>query len=727
MADLDRVKRNVGRLISANADEADIDSYIASEGATLDQVRAHKVGAAAPAESKPQTPEQKAVADWRQQNPKTAYVRDVARNVVRGTGIGSFMDEVSAGFRSFTRGEPYEQSKRMIDAMDEASAADTTTLGTLPLIGDVTTSGLAQIASGVATAPFMPMARVAHGATLLPRVANALATGAGYGALYGAGEGNSLEERGGNAATGLAVGGALGAAAPVVGSAIGAGANAIRNRMQPLPRELQQFERPAIDRVRQVAEMDELTPIDVATTDARLGRQGMLADTGENLRTVTEGLNQQPGPARRVISQAMRRRQEGAPARLDTAVTDALGPPANIPATIANLERQYGAQAAPLYDQFHNMRVPQTREITGTVDRIRRAQPGVFNQALRLAVADGVDPRFLVRLQNNPMTPMTGVQGQQAQRVWQGVELDYLKRAVDDIARNADPGSNEQRIFGNLARALRTQVDEAISPGAPDQSVWAQARQIAGDGIRTEEAIEAGRGAFNRNLSADQMEADLAGMSALERDGMTVGAREALRSNMANASTNFRANGDATARRLLNSPENARKMEMLAETPQGAQRLTTQVRAENDMAETFNQVMSNSATARRQAARDIIPRQYEAASMRELRGSSLSGAVAEGVGRLGNFLTAGYLNERNQRIASQMADMLVAQGVTRENIARGIIEMMNRQRLSAAQRNNVNRFAESLVRGSTPAAVDAATPPNRGVLRGSQMGQGVRE
>lgn len=709
MADLDRVKRNVGRLISANADEADIDAYIASEGATLDQVRAHKVGAAAPQQPKFQTSEQKAVADWRQQNPKTAFVRDVARNVVRGTGIGSFMDEAAAGFRSFTRGEPYEKSKRMIDAMDEASAADTTTLGTLPYIGDVTTSGLAQIASGVATAPFMPMARVAQGATLLPRVANALATGAGYGALYGAGEGNSLEERGGNALTGLAVGAGVGAAAPVVGSAIGAGANALRNRMQPLPRELQRFERPAIDRVRQVAEMDDLTPAQVATVSARLGRQGMLADTGENLTTVTEGLNQQPGPARRIISEAMERRQAGAPARMDAAVTDALGPPANIPQTVANLERQYGAQAAPLYQQFHQMQIPQTQQITGIVERVRRSDPNIFNKAIRLAIRDGYDPAYITNLRNDPMTPMTGVQGRQQQRVWQGVELDYLKRGIDDAARDYPIGSNEQRQLSNLARALRTQVDEAISPGAPDQSVWAQARQIAGDGIRAEEAIEAGRGAFNRNLSADQLEANMAGVSQLERDSMTVGAREALRSNMANASTNFGPRGDAAARRLLNAPENRRKMEMLAETPQGAQRLNTQVLAENDMAETFNQVMNNSATARRQAARDMIPRQYEASSMRELRGSSLSGAVAEGVGRLANFLTAGYLNERNQRIAAQMADMLVAQGVSRENIARGILEMMNRQRLSAAQRNNVNRFAENLIRGTTPTATSAAT------------------
>lgn len=46
MADLDRVKRNISRMISMNAPEADIDAYINSEGVTLDQVRAHKIGSA---------------------------------------------------------------------------------------------------------------------------------------------------------------------------------------------------------------------------------------------------------------------------------------------------------------------------------------------------------------------------------------------------------------------------------------------------------------------------------------------------------------------------------------------------------------------------------------------------------------------------------------------------------------------------------------------------------
>lgn len=40
--DLDRIKRNVAKMAAQNAPTEDIDGYIASEGATVDQVRAHK-------------------------------------------------------------------------------------------------------------------------------------------------------------------------------------------------------------------------------------------------------------------------------------------------------------------------------------------------------------------------------------------------------------------------------------------------------------------------------------------------------------------------------------------------------------------------------------------------------------------------------------------------------------------------------------------------------------
>lgn len=44
MADLDRIKSNVAKMVAQGAPESDIDGYIASEGVTIDQIRAHKGG-----------------------------------------------------------------------------------------------------------------------------------------------------------------------------------------------------------------------------------------------------------------------------------------------------------------------------------------------------------------------------------------------------------------------------------------------------------------------------------------------------------------------------------------------------------------------------------------------------------------------------------------------------------------------------------------------------------
>lgn len=52
--DLDRIKRNVGKMVEQNAPETDIDQYIASEGVTLDQVRNHRTAMIDPRAQQPQ-------------------------------------------------------------------------------------------------------------------------------------------------------------------------------------------------------------------------------------------------------------------------------------------------------------------------------------------------------------------------------------------------------------------------------------------------------------------------------------------------------------------------------------------------------------------------------------------------------------------------------------------------------------------------------------------------
>lgn len=75
MADLDKVKRNVAKMVAQDAPEEDIDSYLSGEGVTVDQVKNHKLAAATPA----QTPSQ----------PAPSSVTDAVRSVPGGLAKGA--------------------------------------------------------------------------------------------------------------------------------------------------------------------------------------------------------------------------------------------------------------------------------------------------------------------------------------------------------------------------------------------------------------------------------------------------------------------------------------------------------------------------------------------------------------------------------------------------------------------------------------------------------------
>lgn len=711
-----KIKRNIKRMMEQNAPVEDIDGYIASEGVTLNQLK----GQQPQSNLSPEEANKKAMYEgrakyMREQHPTITAIRDTAQRLVEGTPVGSWFDEGMAKLSSSLpeeyggSGLSYDDAKGVLDADRRIRDNESTVVGKLPVVGDVTVGGLTKLAGGIASAPLAPAVRVMGGTTLAPRMVNSFATGLGWGAVAGSGEGNTVSERAGNAAIGSAIGGSIGAAAPPIARGLANVGHYIADRATALPQGIVNYSRGAVNRIQETLGMDGMTP-DAANQRAQaLGPEAMLADTGENMRTVTEGLAQQPGPARQTIQGALNGRANTARDRIATTLDAEMGAPTNVQATIDHMRTNANQQADPHYTQFHQTPVPASPALEAIVDRARRAQPGLFNSAMRLAVADGVDPVFLRNLVNDPMTALTGVQRNvQGNRVWQGVELDYLKRALDDVARGAGRGTNENRIFSNMARDLRNTVDNAVSPGNPAQSPWAQARAIVSEERGVSEALEDGYGVF-RNGGRDpvQVQNDLTGLSALERDAYQLGARSELRDVMGRAATNFRANGDRAVRRALNSDFNRLNLNTIL-GPQGGQRVVNRINAENTFADTADQVMGNSATARRQATRSIIPRQYEGAVGPELRGSSWTGLIAHGLHWAANRLTMGALNERNARIARDMAEMLIAQGARRDAIAAALMQQAQRAQGNLQARDAMARIAEDVMRGTTAPSINAA-------------------
>lgn len=626
------------------------------------------------------------VSAYRKANPTMTMVDDTVRRLARGTPVGSWLDEANAITQSYLPealgGMPYEKAIAIQRAKDELADEESAVVGRLPVIGDVTAGGLTKLAGGIASAPLAPVARVFQGTTMLPSVGNAAISGAGYGAAYGAGEGETTGERATNAAIGSAFGGTLGAAAPVVASGVANTVAAARNRMAPVAREVAGFDRAAVNRLTPLVEQNRAN---VALRQRELGGDGMLADMDGAMRDVTEAIAQQPGRQRQVVQTALERRSEGAADRIrGTLDAEMGGPAADLRATEQAIRQHYNQAAAPHYRAFYQSQIPVDNELVAILQAV---PDDVWPRVQRMMRMERVDPNHIANT---------------------GHGIDLIKRALDDAARGAGRGTNEERLYSNLARDLRNHVDNLLSPGNPADSPWAQGRAIAGEGIEGREALEMGSRVFSGKMDPNTLAADMAGMSQAGREMVTAGARADLRNIMGRAATNFGPNGDATARRALNSEFAEGSLQQVA-GPQAAQRIQSRINAENEFADTRNQVLSNSATARRQAGRDIVPRQYDQSQMAGVRNTSLTGIVMEGVGRIANIVTAGALNERNARIATDMARMLVAQGASRDQIISGLMREARKQVMTQQQRQYLRGIVENITRGTAPAAIDAVT------------------
>jgi len=260
----------------------------------------------------------------------------------------------------------------------------------------------------------------------------------------------------------------------------------------------------------------------------------------------------------------------------------------------------------------------------------------------------------------------------------------------------------------------------AITPNGRDPiSIWQHARNLSGQGKDVKEAIELGNTVFQRNVSANQLAQEMQGMTIPEREGLQQGMRNNVRTMQVTATR------DGQVVNPFAAYENRRKLEMAlpdsitANSPlsqqERARQYLNRMDAEAKMMATERQLTAQSATAPRLASRDRYPLPATSGDqvLGGVRQSTLTGLGVEALYRMGNALTMGMFNESRNRIATDAARMLFAQGATRDEIIQGLIQYGQSANLTAQQRvrfeNNVRRF----VNGLRPQAVDAATPERR--------------
>ncbi len=640
---------------------------------------------------------------------------DYLRDMATGTPVGSWLNEGNAALASGMHrvtggraGAPYDEAMAYQEARDRAVDKDATKVGKIPFTDiDVNTSDLRKVAGGIASAPVAPVAHVFRGATMLPQIANATLTGMGYGALYGAGQGEGTD-RLWEAGKGMAIGGAVAPAAVPIAHGVSSGVVSLANRMTPRPAALQGYERGAVDRVARAVTDDELAP-QYAQRVSELGPEGMLADMGPNLQAQTSAIANTPGGGMTRVARALQDRRDGAADRIRTDVDQALGPAVNIPETIHATQQHYRQVALPHRQQFQHSPVPFTPALEDTLGVLTH-EPRVLAVAARYAAIDpAAGPRqFFARQLPNGQYEIT--------RVPNATEWDYVKRALDGLSQR--PDLNDQRIYGALAARVRSQVDEAISPGAPQDSAWARARALESEDFQMRDSVAAGRHAFNQSLTPDQMRAEMygvgqppvGGMSAAQVDGYRLGARDQVRTIMGNAATSHGENAAAAARSKLGSDYAREKLDLVA-GPQAASQLTRRLDAETVFDQTRHNVLQNSRTALRQSAQQEFPGPTSKADMaRNVGQRSGAGMVVEGGARLLNALTNGAINERRIRIARDAAEMLIAQGQARDNVANALFAVSQHQQFSRTARQAIARLAMQVAEGTRQKTIEAFGP-----------------
>jgi len=618
------------------------------------------------------------------------WIDDRVRTLARGTPVGSWLDEANAAAYNLV-GVPYDEQLAYERAKDEARDSEASTLATVPTpLGDlpVTTSGLEKLAGGLASTRAFPGLTLMQGASLIPRTVNATATGAAYGGLYGAGEGDTLGDRAVNSAVGTLTGGALGSAIPVVQNAVTGPINSLARYMNRPGVPVAGMDRRAVTKVAGSMEQDGV-PAAYAQRRAELGPEGMLADMGDNLRMDAARLARNPGEARSTVINALDARRQGSQGRITAELDDGIGAPLPVPQTVEQIRQTAYAQARPFYDEFYQTPIPYTQEL---VTALQRVPQSAWQRAAQLAEMEGVN------LQNVMNT---------------GRGIDLVKRAVDDIASGAEPGSNLQRISRDLSRNIRNATDDILSPGGTPQtraqSPWAQARRLAGNSKQFEEAVDMGRGAFSRNLSPDQMRVDRGRLGFNQQAAYDIAARDQVRQIAGNASSAQGSTGDNAVRRALGSDNAREKLELIA-GPRAAQNITRRLDAESTFARTQNDATANSITSTMNAAAKKWPAPDGGAEARaELIKSSLQGQAMALAHRIVNSIRNGAVNERLVREQADAARMLVAQGADRDAIVGALIRFSQRQRLNGQRSQAIERVIRDLMQAPRGLAVQSTT------------------
>jgi hypothetical protein len=510
-----------------------------------------------------------------------------------------------------------------------------------------------------AAGAMLPLGATAVGAralgmagNMLPRIGYSTLTGGVIGAA-------DAYTHGDNPLIGGGVGAGGGMISPIAGEMIGKGVNALASGAQRylMPTGVSGFSRPAARIASQVVGMED--PAAIRSTFSQLGPLGMLAEAGPSTTGLAGALALKPSEAKTVVTNAINARAAGRDARLATDVNAAVGPDP-VPSHIqASIEASQGALSPEYNAALANARAVDTEPLANRLDSSVANLRGPAQRAVRdvrgmlnIPGTDNLDPHpgALLATRNAIDGLMANEQNPQVVR-----QLTMARRDVDAELARAVPGIKDvDAKFQELARQ-----SEALRTGG-------QALDSGKTAARPQE--------FAQNFAEGANPAGtLVGPSAVP-----------LRTQQGMAGEVHRLVGtkgnDLVALRNVLQGEGGWNTAKLTEAfgAENTNRLLGGVTREGAFDATTNELVRNSATARRQAAEELL-KESEPGSLNLLPASVAGAAMQAGkkvlFDPLVQLLTANPSAPRNL----ELARMMVAQGATRDQILQQLLRLNARQ------------------------------------------------
>lgn len=542
MADLQKVKRNVKRMVEMDAPEEDIDAYIAGEGVTLDQLKGvSSQPSAAPAQGNPDY--------WSMGKQATDTVTFGGSTKLAAAGVGALDSAID-----WMRGEGFNYSDNYNRLLEQERANQQAYAAQNP------------IRSGVGTA-----AGIALGVTSLPTVGTGLVGAAGTGATYGGIAGalrdaESFGERVENTFSGGRAGLGIGLLGYGAGKAIGWGANKLSDAYRKAGASPQLLgEQKVYDITEKVGRgkvqqrLDELGP-DAVAADA-LGKRGTaMARRAANLDP----------DAREVIDDTLLGRKAGQNARIVTDMEKIAGiKPGNeksVEQLVKAVDDQFGPEINRLYTQARqagkDMPLQFFDDVLGT-----EQGKAVYNEAAKAVTARA-------RLSGAP------------DDVSNLAIIDEMKKIFDSKSRSAFQSGDKAAsdLWSDFARNLRMRADTIMDQA--DDPIYSQARALAQQAYRAKEAITMGE-----SLGAGRVPLDLPAKS----QSVDLGNRQRMAQGYVSKKTDTLLNRGSTDGALneLSTPMGKRA----ADTALGPDNLAPSVNRERTFNATTRQLLGNSTTA----------------------------------------------------------------------------------------------------------------------------------